>query len=360
MISAPMSRFGLLALTGLLMGCTATGPGNLRVHEATIYGAGAQRIVWVYGDAGTTGSSSLKLGSDTVTVRPQTDGGAVPGSLSVNGKATYTAPVSDPTPRLSLSRDNAGNFTAEALGGTRVKAVYYTDGRQWQQLASVSGRTTARTVTGLRGSGNLTDAEADVLTRALSGQGPLAIAVLDETTVPDAPIVVEPKSTEQRRTALYVLPASQITTVTTSTTSTTTTVTPTQGGQTMNATEVARGTNAAAESAAVVVARTSSEVRALYNVAYGRQTGSPSLPSLRPGEALVGIFIGQRGTGGYGVGLNSASMQGNVLNLKVELTAPKPGGITTQALTSPWVIVKVTAPFSDVQVTDQSGRSFPY
>lgn len=357
-----MSRFGLLALTGLLMGCTATGPGNLRVHEATIYGAGAQRVVWVYGDAGTSGSSSIKLGGDTVTVRPQTDSGAVPGTLSVGGKATYTAPVSDPTPRLGLSRDSAGNFTAEALGGTRIRAVYYTDGRQWQQLASVSGRTTARTVTGLRGSGNLTDTEADVLTRALSGQGPLAVAVLDESSVPDAPVMVEPKPAEQRRTALYVLPASQITTVTTSTTTTTTTpvTTPTQGGQTMNATELARGTNATAESAAVMVARTSSEVRALYNVAYGRQTGSPSLPGLRSGEALVGIFIGQRSTGGYSVGLNSATMQGNVLNLKVDLTAPKPGGITTQALTSPWVIVKVTAPFSDVQVTDQSGRSFPY
>ena len=348
------AKWPLLALgAGLLAGCAVSGPGNLRVHEAAISGAGAQRIVWVYGDLGNGANSSLKLGQDTVTLRPQvSDPLATPGSLSVNGKAAYVGRSEDTAVRLKLNQDAGGSFTVTPLAGSRVQAVYYTDGARWQKLSAGAGPTSGSSVSGLRGAGQLTDAEADALTRALSGQGPLAVAVLDEASAPGARIGVEPRPQEQRRTALYVLSSSQITHSTT----------PTGGGQnvnTGNVSEVARGTNASAEGPDVIVARSASEVRALYGVAYGRQTGSPTLPSLAPGEALIGVFIGQRSSGGYGVRATGAAVQGNVLNLRVELTAPGAGSITTQAITSPWVIVRVGGTFSSVSVTDQTGRPFP-
>ena len=358
MTTRRLARFPLLALgAGLLAGCAMTGPGQLRVHEATLYGAGAQRIVWVYGDLGSGPSSSLKLGQETVTLRAQvSDPLATPGSLSVNGKAAYVTRTDDTAVRLTLSQDASGGFTVTPLPGNRVQAVYFTDGARWQKLSTTSGAASGLGVGGLRGAGQLTDAEADALTRALSGQGPLAVAVLDEASAPDAPISAEPRPQEQRRTALYVLSSAQI--------ARTSTRAPATGGQTMNSGtvrlgEIARGTNASAEGPSVVVARTVNEVRSLYALAYGRQSGAPALPSLAPGEALVGVFIGQRSTGGYGVRATGAGVQGNTLNLRVELTAPGAGSITTQALTSPWVIVRVGATFSDVQVTDQSGRPFP-
>lgn len=358
MTTGHLARFSLLALgAGLLAGCAVSGPGQLRVHEATLYGAGAQRIVWVYGDLGSGPSSSLKLGQDTVTLRAQvSDPLATPGSLSVDGKAAYVGRIDNAAVRLSLRQDGAGRFTVTPLAGNRVQAVYHTDGARWQKLSATLGLATGSAVSGLRGAGQLTDAEADALTRALSGQGPLAVAVLDEASAPDARIAAEPRPQEQRRTALYVLSSSQI--VRTSTPA------PANGGQTMNSGtvrlgEVARGTNASAESPSVIVARSAGEVRSLYAVAYGRQGGTPALPGLAPGEALVGVFIGQRSTGGYGVRATGAGVQGNTLNLRVELTAPGAGSITTQALTSPWVIVRVGGTFSNVNVTDQSGRPFP-
>ncbi|AAF11187.1 protease complex subunit PrcB family protein [Deinococcus radiodurans] len=364
MTTGRLAKFSLLALgAGLLAGCAVTGPGNLRVHEATLYGAGAQRIVWVYGDLGSNPSSSLKLGQETVTLRAQvSDPLATPGSLSVNGKAAYVGRIDNPVVRLTLGQDAGGRFTVTPLAGTRVQSVYYTDGARWQKLSAASGLATASSANGLRGAGQLTDAEADALTRALSNQGVLAVAVLDEASAPDARLSAEPTPQEQRRTALYVLSSSQITRTTTTSTTVTQTQTTTGGGQSMNTvnlSEVARGTNASAESPSVIVARNASEVRSLYGVAYGRQTGTPALPSLTSGEALVGLFIGQRGTGGYGVRATGADVQGNTLNLRVELTAPGAGSITTQAITSPWVIVRVGGNFSSVNVTDQSGRPFP-
>lgn len=368
MIPSSAAKLGWLALGVLALTACTTTPQNLRVHEVDIYGAGAQRVVWVYGDLAGQSSSTLKLGADTVTLRPQVTGG-LPGSLSVNEKATFTAPLRSLVPTVGLTRQG-DRFT---VSGSSVKALYFTDGRGWQQLSSVSGSAVGRSVTGLRGAGNLTDAEADALTTALSGQGTLAVAVLDESAAPDAPLKVEPQPTEQRRTVLYVLSAAQITTVTTTTTSTinsTTTsstvttspapVSPVSGGQTVNAAEVASGSNAAAEGASVVVARTPAEVQNLYRLAYGRQTGGPSAPTLTAGEALVGIFIGPRNTGGYGVRLQNAALSGNVLKMQVELTAPRPDAIVTQALTSPWTIVRVKGTFGSVSVTDQTGRAFPY
>lgn len=124
----------------------------------------------------------------------------------------------------------------------------------------------------------------------------------------------------------------------------------------MNFSEVASGTNATASAPGVIVARSASEVRALYAVAYGRQTGAPTPPALATGETLVGVFLGQRPTGGYSVRVTGAAGQGSTLALRVQVNAPAPGAITTQALTSPWTMVRVSGSFSAASVLDQLGQ----
>ncbi|WP_102126593.1 protease complex subunit PrcB family protein [Deinococcus planocerae] len=365
----------LLLGAGLLAGCSMTGPGNLRVHEVLLYGGTQERIAWVYGDLRGSAQSSVKLGNTAAELRAQVpDPLAVAGTLSVNGRATYRLPTAAVTPKLAVTRDTQGlfNVTLNEASGT----VYFTDGRGWSRLSAPAGpglRGTA--VAGLRGAGNLTDAEADALSAALVSQGPLAVAVLNEAGVPDAPLTVEPTPAEYRRTALYVLP--NVRTVALPGTATgTVTITPgtptpgagqpggtqTQGqaqGTRVTFTELASGTNAAATTPAVQVATTQSALSALYNLAYGRQTGVPAAPSLGAGGTAVGVFLGQRPTGGYGVRVVGASSQNGVLTLTAEVRSPGEGSITTQALTSPWTIVRVPGTYREVRVVDAQGRPLP-
>ncbi|BDP41444.1 hypothetical protein DAETH_14130 [Deinococcus aetherius] len=342
------------------------GPGNLRVHEALLYGGTQERITWVYGDLRGSAQSSVKLGNTAVELRAQVpDPLAVAGSLSVNGKATYRLPTAAMTPKLALTHDTQGlfNVTLNEAAGT----VYFTDGRTWSRLSAPAGaglRGTA--VAGLRGAGNFTDAEADALSAALLNQGPLAVTVLNEAGVPDAPLAVEPAPTEYRRTALYVLPNVR-TVVAQGSATGSVTITPGAGqpgsvqaqGARVTFTELASGTNAAVTDPTVRVATSQGELSALYGLAYGRQTGVPAAPSLGAGGTAVGIFLGQRPTGGYGVRVLGASTQGGVLTLTAEVRSPGPGSITTQALTSPWTIVRVSGTYREVRVVNAQGQSLP-
>lgn len=343
---------GLALGAGLLTGCTVTGPGTLRIHEALLYGAAQERIVWVYGALGSGGQGSLRLGGAAVELRPQVrDPLALPGTLSVNGQATYRGPTAALAPKLAVTRDTLGRFNVtlnEARG-----AVYYTDGRGWTRVNGVLGAgLTGTAVRGLRGAGNLTDAEADALGGALLNQGTLAVAVLNEAAVPDARLTAEPAPAEYRRTALYLLPG--VPTVA-APSAPVPPAPPTAGGR-VPVTELASGTNAAQTTPSVQLATTQSALGALYRAAYGNQTGAPPVPPLRSGETVVGVFLGQRPTGGYGVRVTGASAQGDTLTLTVEVRAPGPETITTQALTSPWTLVRVPGSFRSVGLVDASGR----
>lgn len=192
------------------------------------------------------------------------------------------------------------------------------------------------------------------------------MTVLNEAGVPDAPLAVEPAPTEYRRTALYVLPNVR-TVVAQGSATGSVTITPGAGqpgsvqaqGARVTFTELASGTNAAVTDPTVRVATSQGELSALYGLAYGRQTGVPAAPSLGAGGTAVGIFLGQRPTGGYGVRVLGASTQGGVLTLTAEVRSPGPGSITTQALTSPWTIVRVSGTYREVRVVNAQGQSLP-
>ncbi|MFC4636866.1 protease complex subunit PrcB family protein [Deinococcus hohokamensis] len=355
---------------GLLSACAMTGPGNLRVHEALLYGGTQERITWVYGQLG-SGQSSLKLGGQTVDLRAAVqDPLTVAGSLSVNGKATYRTPTTPLGQKFSVTRGTDGLFTVTPNVGVRLQAVYYTDGASWQKLSGTSGLVRGAAVRGLQGAGQLTSDEAAALGLALQGQGPLAVAVFEDAA-PDAPLAVEPRPTEHLVTALYVLPGVRTTATLTPVPVTPAPVspapvtgaplrppintTPPVSGGRVTVSELARGTNANVTNFSVQVATTQAAANALYAQAYGRQTSVPAAPSVS-GSTLVGVFLGQRSTGGYGVQVTGARVNGSALTLIVRVTAPGPGSITTQAITSPWAIVRVPGSFSQVSVVDEQGQ----
>ncbi|CAM4389821.1 protease complex subunit PrcB family protein [Deinococcus marmoris] len=347
-----------LLSAGLFSACTMTGPGNLRVHEALLYGGTQERIVWVYGSLTGGAGGSLKLGGQTAELRAQVeDAVAVPGTLSVNGKATYRQPTSSITAPLNVTRRANGSFDVVTPGG--LSAVYYTDGQTWSKLSGLSGTVGASSVNGLQSAGQLTAEEAGVLSKALLGQGPLAVGVLAAVPAADAALDVEPKAGEYLRTALYVLPnvattAAQIPAAGVLN-PTPSSPAPQPTGARVNFTELASGSQSGVTGAAVTVAATPAEAAALYAQAYSRQTGAPAAPN--PGNAtIVGVFLGQRATGGYGVSVTGASVSGGTLTLVAQVRAPKPGSITTQAITSPWTIVQVDGKYQNVQVVDEAGQ----
>ena len=344
----------LLLSAGLFSACTMTGPSNLRVHEALLYGGSQERIVWVYGTLTGGSAGSLKLGGQTVDLRAQVeDVVAVPGSLSVDGKATFRQPTSSIAAPLNVTRLSNGSFEVVTPGG--LSAVYYTDGQTWSKLSGLSGTVGASAVSGLQSAGQLTAEEAGVLSRALLGQGPLAVGVLADVPAADAALTVEPTATEYRRTALYVLPG--VTTVAAQFPQLPrpTPPAPQPTGERVNFTEVVSGGQSGVTEPTVTVATTSAAAVSLYAQAYARQTGAPTAPD--PGNGtLVGVFLGQRSTGGYGVTVTSATASGDTLTLVAQVRAPGPGSITTQAITSPWTIVRVDGKYQSVRVVDGSGQ----
>lgn len=351
------SGAALLLGLGLLSGCSMQNTADLSVHEALFYGGSQQRVAWVYGSAGGEGRS-LKLGGVAVTLGRQVQGDplALPGTLSVNGKATYQGSTGRGSIGLggsgsSGSRVNVaqgeGGYSVSALGN--VEAVYATDGRTWTRLSGpISGGQSVRAAgtpsAGLRGAGELTDPEADALSRELLGQGPLAVAVLPAASLPDAPLSVEPALDPGRHpvTGLYVQ---------TGVTVTTAALTPAPGAS-VSFRELAGGNNAAVNSFQVMLARTAAGLGGVWGLGYGRQTPLPPLPTLAAGRTLVGVFLGTKPTGGYGVSVASARRVGTALELSLSVKVPGPGTITTQALTSPWTLVEVSGSFSSVVARD--------
>ncbi|MXV19062.1 protease complex subunit PrcB family protein [Deinococcus xianganensis] len=344
---------------GLLSACSMTGPGNLKVHEAVLYGGAQERVVWVYGTLQGS-ASSVKLGSQSADLRAQvSDPIATPGSLSVNGKATYREPTATLPAQITVTRQGSA-FTVTPASGAQISAVYYTDGQSWTRLNGTSGTVGGTRVDGLKGAGQLTDDEARVLADTLRPQGPLAVAVLANQPAPA--LAVEPTPTEHLRSDLYILssvPTAQVQPPRPlpGTPTTPTPTTPTPGGN-VTVTQIATGTNANTSEAGVQLAATASAAGSLYARAYGRQSSVPTPPSVT-GRTLIGVFLGQRPTGGYGVQVVSASSSGTQLTLRVRLTAPAPGAILAQVITSPWAIVSVPGSYSVVTVLDENGQPLP-
>lgn len=337
-------KLGLLAGAGMLSGCAATGPAGLSVHEALLYGAGNQRLTWVYGDLAAGQSAQLSLGGQSVQLGRVA--GTESNALTVNGNSFYQSGLSGSVVQPKVTRTAQGLFDVSSAGG--ISELYYTDGRNWYLLNTTAGSAiAARAVSGLEGAGELTPGEAASLTRSLSGQGPLAVGVLSGSSVPDRPLSVTPEPRERRLTALSITRVAAAGTPGTGIPGTGT-PTPTPGG-TMTHSVLDKGNNAAASGPTVQVATTTAQAQALYALAYGRQSSRPSVPSL-DGKTLVGIFMGTRSTGGYSLEVQSVEVVGGRVTVQVREKAPAADMLTTQALTSPWVIVQLNGRYSDVQV----------
>jgi hypothetical protein len=97
------------------------------------------------------------------------------------------------------------------------------------------------------------------------------------------------------------------------------------------------GQNSAATAARQVVVRSSQEWEGLW----------PAVSSTRPRppvdfskNMVVGVFLGQRPTGGYGVQIVKTREDGRTLVVEYRETKPAPGTLSAQVLTAPYVLVE--------------------
>ena len=239
-----------------------------------------------------------------------------------------------------------------------VEGVLYFDGELWFTLlgqadAGFSGRVVPRErPDNLFGLGQLTRAEAAVFGRDLEARGPVVVTALAE--IRDRTRQANGLG-DYRNTTLVVRPGL-----------TTAGVTATPAATSAPAWEVlATGTQAVGgDSPSFELATSRTDLEAIWNRAYGAMTSPPPLPEVDFGNASVAaFFLGSQRSGGYSVDVQNVALEGGEAYLDVAITQPAPGTLTTQALTNPWVMVRVDAPnlgsawFRDVSTGELLGTA---
>ena len=340
-------RYAALVTLFLLMGCLPQEEDALRLHDISLYNAGESTLYGYFygeptaledGEAGglTVGGRTLVL-TEGASSAPL----AVEDALLVNGEPYLSQPLGPVSPSFEVARvPFSTDVTVRA--GAGLETLLYWDGNRWFTLleeaqpgfdARVSPRDRPE---GLRDVGQLTRGEAEALERFLSNRGPLVVGVLSEP--PSRPRAVGGLD-EYLRTALVVQEGLE--------TDRTVSVTPVRE---LVWDVIASGNQASAGDTPIFeVATTQDEFVRLWNMAYGSQLSLPPIPPINFGrESVLGFFLGARPTGGYGIEVRDVTTEGGEYYVNVLVREPGPDTITTQAITSPWVLVRVPRPNIDV------------
>jgi hypothetical protein len=95
---------------------------------------------------------------------------------------------------------------------------------------------------------------------------------------------------------------------------------------------------AAREAAGELVARD----QQTYAAAWREHVGEGEPPAIDfTNETAVFLFAGQRPTGGYSVSVKGVRVEGTTLVIDGGVQTPPPGGMSTQAITSPYAVIAV-------------------
>ena len=332
-----MHRIALpLALLALLTAC-APGP-TVRMHDLYLFGMLDARLTYFYGDP-----TELRYDGGTVqltraesSTRTTRDQFHVSEALAVNGQSYLQQSL----PALAQPAVTASRIplTTDMQLHVRVptKQIVYFDGSSFLLLAEegIAGnqvRVVPRPLMNrLRGLGELNSAEAAMLENLLRSSGqPTVLAFLPTDDLP--PHSVDGLE-EQRRTAIYVQRA----------------VGSDPGAFRPTPTELtwevmARGNQAQGfDGPSYQMVANEAQLLELWNRAHSAQLTVPTAPRVDfQRETVVALFVGRKSTGGYSVDVRQVSEENGELYIDVAFSSPAPGAITTQALTSPWVMVRV-------------------
>ena len=325
----------LLAPT--LSGCMPEADAPPELHDIALY-SNATDLQGTYGylyGAPTT----LQVGAQTLNL---TDGRSsdlltVPSALLVDGRPYLkTALATLPSPPTRVQHIPLTSDVQLQVGvGDEAEEVVYYDGSKWFTLASQPRSSSGTRVVpkerfgGLEGLGALTQDEAKALERVLQDRAPVAVTLLPESRVPAREVS---GLSDYRRTALYVQQ-----TVPTDTNAYTAPV------RELIWDTLASGNQAAsADTPSFQLITTQADLVSAWNRAYGSRLTLPPLPEVNfPQETVLAVFSATKPTGGYGLEVQDVTLDGNDLYIDLLETEPAPDAITTQALTTPWLLVRV-------------------
>lgn len=322
----------LMLMTGLVA-CLPESPEALRLHDIALYSNATDikgLYSYFYGPPQT-----LVVGNRTVNLSEgaSEDEFAVDSALLVGeqGYLTESLPKRSPPPTRVQYIPLTTDLQVEI--GEQIEGLVYYDGSRWFTVLE-SSRPGTRTVVprerlnGLQGLGQLTRAEAEMLQRVLEPRAPVAVTVMSELDLPRRQVDgIE----EYLRTVLYVQ-------------------------QTMPTDETAyrppardllwdiigQGAQAVGETADYQQIRTEAELLRFWNRVHGTQLTIPPVPQVDfRRETILGIVLDSKPSGGYGIEIVDVRLEGNDIFIDVRETSPPPGSMTTQALTTPWVMVRV-------------------
>ncbi len=322
-------------LVAFLAGCEPEAERS--AHDLYLYGDDGTLVTYFYGGPGTLAYGGGTVELEEAPAGDERRGGefSVPGSLLVNGRPYLTAPLEplDGVPatvsRIPLTTDMQLTINAD------VGEIVYYDGGSYLSLVKdgapgVTQRVVPRPrLNELRGIGQLTNDEADALSATLEEGGPFVLVELPDDGLPAHPI---DGLAEHRRTGLYV--QHEISTD--------------EGAFRPSPEQLAWETIASGSQATGVEAprfeliTDQQQLVSFWTRVHATQLQAPPLPNVTfERETLIAIFQGQKSTGGYSVQARRVVEERGELYVDVAFTEPAQDALTTQALTSPWTLVRV-------------------
>lgn len=319
----------VFALLALLAGCE---PNRLpTLHDIYLFGLEDARLSYVYGLPGRLAidGSEVELGSGSVP-EPY----AVTDALLIDGAPYLRAPIEDIAAPVRVARIP---LTTDLLVRTSaaLPLIVYFDGAAWFTLlqdaaAGLDRRVVPRRRIGrLQGIGALSAGEADAVADALERRGrPVAVALLPDGSLPVRSI---DGLAEYASTGLYLQPDVPV------------------DADAFEPPEqevvwevLAQGSQAVGSAPGYLMITDEAEFLTVWNRANGAQLTVPPLPDVNfERETVLAVFLGQKPTGGYGVEVQRISLDERELYVDLLEREPGAGAITTQALTSPWIMIRV-------------------
>jgi hypothetical protein len=340
--------------------------------EISLYNAkNPERFAFFSGDAQTVALNNGRVELSKPIAMPLS-GFVVPRTLAANGSSNLKLDIK---PLEAFSGTMVGD-QIQVSAKRNLQSVYYFDGAKWFTVTrSVKIGEAAQFKPTPRaspfGAGLLSSDEAVALGKYLTPKGELLLATLSEADAPDARVLLNPAPSTYRRSVLaiqYGVPKS--TSVSTPVPSNLTveplrppTVQPmpnnpnppTSNLVTVPIVKTIEASSNAAYSQGESLTRfddTQSDWLETWKMIAGNQVPLPPAPVVDFGKKrMITVFLGQRPTGGYGLGYKSATLEGNTLKLVMETTSPASGRLVAQVITSPFVVLEVSnTNFNVVQV----------
>lgn len=328
-------RLFILVLTFLLtLSACVPQTGGLQLHEIEIYSNAVDLpgvYSYFYGEPKT-----LRIGAENLELTEGNPTGdfSVATALLVNGQPYYKRAVRRPdfpptrVQRIPLTSD------VQLEVGEQVKEVLYFDGSKWFTLVNAAGEGfRARVVPkerlqGLQNIASLNREEAEAIQKALIPRAPVAVTVMESKL----PAQSADGFTEYLRSTFYIQQT-----------------VPTDESAYEAPNEeliwdtLAEGNQATSgEQAQYALISNAEQLLSFWNQAYGSQLTIPSLPDVDfRRETIVAAFVGTKPSGGYGLTVERVTLEGNDVYLDLTETSPPADAMTTQALTSPWIMLRI-------------------